>query len=106
MRATSIMRASYTSDIGFDAGEVVVGLRIQPLDEGAQEAPLHEIVAVPREKYGSAVSELFGSTNTFGWLAPLSTAGQPISISQKGFDCGTQSVGVPLSTPPGRFSAR
>ena len=49
---------------------------------------------VPREKYGSAVSELFGSTNTFGWLAPLSTAGQPISISQNGFDCGTQSVGV------------
>ena len=57
---------------------------------------------VPREKCGSAVSELFGSTNTFGWLAPLSTAGQPISISQNGFDCGTQLVGTPLSTPAGR----
>ncbi len=59
---------------------------------------------VPREKYGSADSELFGSTNTLGWFAPLSTAGQPISVNQNGFDCGTQAVGVRLSTPPGRLA--
>ena len=38
-------------------------------------------------------SELFGSTNTFGWFAPLSTAGQPVSMIQNGFDCGTHDVG-------------
>ena len=37
-----------------------------------------------------------------GWLAPLSMAGQPTSVNQMGFDCGTQAVGAPLSTPPGR----
>ena len=31
---------------------------------------------------------------TLGWLAPLSTAGQPSSVNQKGLDCGTQAVGV------------
>ena len=58
---------------------------------------------VPREKYGSAFSELFGSKKTFGWLVPWSTAGQPSSVNQIGFDCGTQAVGAPLSTPPGRL---
>ena len=48
---------------------------------------------------------------TLGWLAPLSTAGQPISVNQTGFDCGTQAVGVAdlgaagtvevLAAPPG-----
>jgi hypothetical protein len=33
----------------------------------------------------------------------LSTAGQPISMNQNGFDCGTQAVGYPLGTPARRL---
>jgi hypothetical protein len=40
---------------------------------------------------------------TLGWFEPLSTAGQPTSVNQIGFDCGTHAVGVPASTPPGRL---
>src|SRR5689334_4954296 len=58
---------------------------------------------VPAEWYGRFDSELFGSTNTLGWLAPLSTAGQPSSVNQNGLDCGTQAVGVADSMPPGRL---
>ena len=47
---------------------------------------------------------VFGSTKTLGWLAPLSSAGQPISMSQNGFDCGTHAVGDPAGTPPGRLT--
>ena len=37
-----------------------------------------------------------------GWFDPLSTAGQPVSVSQIGFDCGPKAVGVPSSAPPTR----
>jgi len=37
-----------------------------------------------------------------GALAPLSTAAQPASVNQIGFDCGTHAVGVAASRPPGR----
>jgi hypothetical protein len=49
-----------------------------------------------------ALAEDFGSGKTFGWLAPLSTAGQPTSVNQNGLLYGTQAVGLPVSTPPGR----
>jgi len=55
-----------------------------------------------REKWGASDSELFGSMKTFGWFEPLSTAGQPISVNQIGFDSGTQAVALADSTPPGR----
>ena len=55
------------------------------------------------EKYGVKLSEDFGSKKTLGWLVPRSMAGQPSSVKRMGFDCGTQAVGVPLSTPPGRL---
>ena len=48
----------------------------------------------PVENQGSANSEDFGSGKTFGWFAPLSTAGQPISVNQTGFDLATQAVGA------------
>src|SRR5690606_32932126 len=56
----------------------------------------------PREKYGVKLSEDFGSKKTLGWLVPRSMAGQPSSVNQIGFDCGTHAVGVALSIPPGR----
>jgi hypothetical protein len=56
----------------------------------------------PREKCGRALSEDFGSKKTFVWLVPRSIAGQPTSVKRIGFDCGNHSVGVVLSTPPGR----
>jgi hypothetical protein len=49
------------------------------------------------------LSDDFGSKKTLGWLVPRSMAGQPSSVNQIGFDCGTHAVGVLLSTPPGRL---
>ncbi len=52
---------------------------------------------LPVEKYGRPDSADFGSGNTLGWFAPLSTAAQPISVSQIGLPCATQPVGEPSS---------
>ena len=60
----------------------------------------------PLEKYGKKLSDDFGSWKTFGWFVPLSTAGQPSSVNQIGFDCGSQAVGAPLLTPPGPVDVR
>jgi hypothetical protein len=49
------------------------------------------------EKYGRWFSDDFGSGNTLGWLAPLSTAGQPASVNQIGFERGIHAVGVESS---------
>jgi len=49
------------------------------------------------------LSDDFGSKKTFGWFVPRSMAGQPSSVNQTGFDCGSHAVDVPLSTPPGRL---
>ena len=57
----------------------------------------------PREKCGVKLSDDFGSKKTLGWFVPRSMAGQPNSVNQIGLDCGTQEVGVPFSTPPGRL---
>ena len=46
--------------------------------------------------------KVLASTNTFGWLAPLSTAGQPTSVSHTGLLIGTQAVGAASSVPPTR----
>ena len=56
----------------------------------------------PLEKYGTPPSADFGSGNTLGWFAPLSTAGQPTSVNQIGLLCGTQAVGAGSSAPPTR----
>lgn len=56
----------------------------------------------PPEKCGSALSDDFGSLKTLGSFVPLSTAGQPVSVSHTGFDCGTHAVGAAASMPPGR----
>ena len=89
-------------------GDVIVGGRVggcagSSLVEGLQVAALHEVVARAARVIGQVQSELLGSTKTLGWLAPLSTAGQPSSVNQMGLDCGTQAVGVADSTPPGRL---
>ena len=47
-------------------------------------------------------SRLLGSGKTLGWLAPLSTAGQPSSVNQIGLLCGTQAVAAASRTPPAR----
>jgi hypothetical protein len=44
-----------------------------------------------------------GSLKILGWFEPLSTAPQPNSVNQIGFDSGTQFVGAPDSIPPGRL---
>ncbi len=42
------------------------------------------------------------SGNALGWFAPLSTAGQPSSVSQIGLMRGIHAVVLPSSTPPTR----
>ncbi len=56
----------------------------------------------PLEKGGRPPSADFGSGKTLGRLAPLSTAGQPISVRRIGFEPGTQAVGAASRTPPTR----
>jgi hypothetical protein len=51
------------------------------------------------EKCGTPPSADLKSGNVLGWFAPLSTAGQPISVSQIGLPCGVQAVGEGISTP-------
>ena len=53
----------------------------------------------PREKCGVKLSDDFGSKKTFGWFVPRSIAGQPSSVNQIGFDCGTHAVGRPALDP-------
>ena len=56
----------------------------------------------PFENGGNAFSDDLGSGKTLGLFAPLSTAGQPVSVSQTGFAPGTQAVATPSSAPPTR----
>ena len=56
----------------------------------------------PLENGGSVPSDDLASGKQLGRLAPLSTAGQPSSVSQMGFAIGTQAVGVESSMPPAR----
>ena len=69
----------------------------------AETLPRKAPKAARPQKYGVAFSDDFGSGKTFGWFGPLSTAGQPISVSHTGLLFGVQPVGVPLCTPPGRL---
>jgi hypothetical protein len=56
---------------------------------------------LPPENGGIADSDDFGSGKTFGALAPLSTAGTPISVSQIGCERGDHAVAA-VSSPPTR----
>ena len=93
----------YVNDYTVTLGDE--GRRALHFKTGAQTDPPGKWKSsrAPFEKCGRKDSDDFGSKNTFGWFAPLSTAGQPSSVSQIGLLCGTQPVGVPTSTPPGRL---
>lgn len=54
------------------------------------------------EKGGKPPSEDLASGKVLGRFGPLSTAPQPISMRRMGFAPGTQAVGAPSRTPPGR----
>jgi hypothetical protein len=56
---------------------------------------------LPLEYKGTALSGL-RIEKVLGWLS-LSMAGQPTSVNQIGFDCGTQAVGRAGFTPSGRL---
>ena len=55
----------------------------------------------PSENQGSIDSLLMASRNLFGWFVPLSSAAQPYSVNQIGFDPGTQAVGSADLWPSG-----
>jgi len=56
----------------------------------------------PFEYFGRPDSEERGSRKRLGWLVPLSTAAQPISVKRIGLLPGTQGLGVAWRTPPMR----
>ena len=67
--------------------------RVEPRQDRLEAAGLDQVVARRRaRRAGAAFSEDFGSGKTLGPLAPLSTAGTPISVSQIGLPRGTQAV--------------
>ena len=77
---------------------VVAPVSFKDMDYGRADRHVRRIIKAGH----GALSALLGSMKTLGWLAPLSTAGQPHSVSHTGFICGTHDVGAPASTPPGR----
>ncbi len=92
----SSIGAPYTDDVGSLAGSA----KWDRIASSARRWPRSS--RVPSENGGRRLSALLGSTNRFGELAPLSTAGQPNSTRRIGLPCGVQPVGVAARTPPGR----
>jgi hypothetical protein len=56
-------------------------------------ALLDQVVAPPVRECGRTDSDDLGSRNLLGWLVPLSSAAQPISVNQIGLERGTHAVG-------------
>src|SRR3569832_1414410 len=96
MLSVSTMRPSYSVEAGLLAES------FQKAKWASRKRRWIRSSRSPFEKYGRALSEDLGATKTLGWLAPLSTAGQPSSVKRIGLDFATQSVGVADSVPVGR----
>ncbi|ODS03929.1 hypothetical protein AUC71_06815 [Methyloceanibacter marginalis] len=84
-------------------GHKVFVARIEEALDGLDVAALNEIVAHAAREIRRETLRALRIDEHVGLVRALSTAGQPISVNQIGFDSGTQAVCEPLSTPPGRL---